>query len=168
MKLSLIFALLFFVSVAQAQDYAVPANYRFNKKSDYAKYEPKVVEAIKWLTNNAPNKDKGRRKEASAFFLKWLEGAPNVTATIYPEVLEIAKENPDLLFIFLGAWTQYQLKEGKEGPDKKAFTTSLKSTLAYYKTYKNKGIVKDRAVEMLLKKDRKGQLDAWIDSVVKS
>ena len=37
----------------------------------------------------------------------------------------------------------------------------------YYAKYKNKGYTKDRAVDALLKKKRKGQLDSWINSVVK-
>lgn len=168
LKIGFFFGLMACFAIAQAQNFSVPQNYRFNKKSDYAKYERNVLAAIDWLESNPPTKSQGKRKEAAAFLIKWLEGTPKVSATIYPELLNMTKKNPELLTIFLGAWSKFTLNNpGKEAGEKRAFRTSLKSMLSYYKSYKNKGLVKDKAVDVLLKKERKGQLDSWINSVVK-
>ncbi|MGB0523342.1 MAG: hypothetical protein ACPGJS_10310 [Flammeovirgaceae bacterium] len=163
-----IFCLIFSSFIIHAQDFAVPHNYRFNKKSDYAKYERYIPKAVRWLEDTPPNKMQGKRKEVSAFLIKWLEGAPNVSLTLYPEVIQLAKINPDLLTLFMGSWTRFALANPEMAKDeKKGFTAGLTSLLDYYKKYKNQGLTRDRAVDAILKKKRKGQLHTWIDSVVK-
>lgn len=163
-----IFTIAFSFAFGQNENFSVPQNYRFNKTKDYAKYQPHVLKAISWLENNGPNEHKGRRKDANAFVIKWLEGAPNVSATIYPELLSLTKTNPDLLIIFLGGWTSFSLNNKADAKnEKKCFTEALTTMLTYYKKYKGKGISKDKAVETVLKKQRKGQLNSWINGVVK-
>ena len=168
LKLGLLFSLIVCFSMAQAQDFSVPANYSFETKEDYAKYDQDILKAIDWLKSNSPNTSPQKRKEAEVFFIKWLTGTPAVSATLYSEIISLAKVNPELLTIFLGEWSAFTLNNpGKEAGKKRLFRISLKGMLAYYKKHKNKGLKKDKAMDTLLKKERKGELDDWINSVVK-
>lgn len=167
-KLGLLLSLIVCFSIVQAQIYTVPEGYSFKTKEDYAKYNDDIAKTIEWLSSNSPTQSPVKRKKANAFFLKWLTGTPAVSATLYPEILELSKINPELLTIFLGQWTKFVFDNpGKEPGTKRIFRASLQGMLTYYKTYKGKGLKKDKTVDSLLKKQRKGQLDKWIDKVVK-
>ena len=167
MSFGLVLSLLLTFSSVIAQDFAVPQNYRFNKKSDYGKYERYIPKAVDWLMAYSPVEKPGKRKEVNAFLLKWLEGAPNVDITLYKEVMDLTKTNPDLLMVFMGSWAKEILKSGKPVTEKRGVHVGLGALLDYYSKYKNNGIVKDKAVATVLKKKRKGQLHAWMDGFVK-
>ena len=144
-----------------AQDFVVPQNYKFDKAEDYALYEQDVINCVDWLLKTPLNKESEKRKDASAFLLKWITGSPYVHLEIKQEILTFMSSSPDLLMVFLGGWTKYSL-ETKDYDDKVAGNLAgINSVIEFYS--KNKEYMKkDKNVEKYIKMKEKGKLEDFI------
>jgi hypothetical protein len=155
--------LLVFSQVSFAQDFQVPKNYSFKKKEDFAKYEKDVISCTQWLENTPLNQEAPKRKEANAFLLSWVSGAPNVSVEINQKIVNFSEKNPDLLMIFIGGWTRSSLETPANDKDKvKGNLAGVRSVIKFYKANLDKGIKKDKNVEALVKLEDDGKLEAWV------
>ncbi len=144
-----------------AQEFNVPQDITLNKPDDYARYETDISHCIDWFMNTPLNEQVSKRKDAYAFFLKWLTGAPNLSVGITTEIVTFSEPNTDLLFIFMGGWTKYAL-ESKDY--KNAYMGNLKgveSVIEFYQKNKN-DLKKDKNVEKYIKMKEKGTLENYI------
>lgn len=143
------------------QTFAVPANYAFTTKADYARYEPEVMGAVNWLETTPLNREAAKRKEVNAFLFKYLEGSPTVSIELHNYVLELNKKNPDLLMVFMAGWARHQLAN-PSGTDKLKLNTAGVQTVL--KVYGLGGAAKDKGLEKLTKLAGAGELEAWVKS----
>src|SRR3712207_3557072 len=87
-------------SLLFAQDFQVPS-YKFEKAEDYDKYKNDILSCIDWLEKTPINQDVQKRKEASAFFIKRVEGSPTVSIELHEYVGDLMGENPDMFDAFM-------------------------------------------------------------------
>ena len=72
-----------------AQDFIVPENYQLTSKEDYTKYEKDVINATNWLLATPLNEQTEKRKEVSAFVVKWINGSPTVNVELNPTIMDL-------------------------------------------------------------------------------
>lgn len=162
-QIFIITLLLAFAQTLFAQDFQVPKNPVLKKKEDFAKYEKDVIACSNWLENTPLDKEVSKRKDASAFLLTWVSGAPNVTIEINQKIVNFTEKNPDLLMIFIGAWTRFALENPDAAKDMtKGNLAGLRGVIKFYQANLEKGIKKDKNVENLVKLEKEGKLEAWV------
>lgn len=99
----------------QTSDYTPPSNVKLKKASDYAKYEAEILKCIAWLETTPVNEKVNQHKEANAFFLQWIMGAPNVSVSLYEYVGKFSDVYAQYMITFMGGATKLIL----ENKDKK-------------------------------------------------
>jgi hypothetical protein len=106
-----------------------------------------------------------KRKEASAFLLKWVTGSPYVHIEISPEIVSFAGTSPDLLMIFLGGWAKHSIESEAYDDKVTGNVAGLESAIEFYDT--NKGLLpKDKSVEKYMKMQKKGTLKEFVEKKV--
>lgn len=158
-RLTLILTILSFGLLAQ--DFEVPKNYKLENAKDYDTYENDVVNSVNWLIKTPLNEQADKRKEANAFLFKWISGSSKVHIEIKQEIVTFM-DSPDLLMIFMGAWTKYSI-ESKDFNDKINGTmTGVESVIDFYT--KNKGLIsKNKGVKKYIKMKEKGTLKEYVE-----
>ena len=146
--------------VSYAQDFEVPSNYQLNTKEDYSKYEKDVIAAAKWLLTTAFNEQKEKRKEVSAFVMKWVNGSPNVNVEINPTIMDFEEKNPGMLPLYMAGCARYVLENNYSTDMRAKHKAALKGMIEVYKS--GKGIKKDKKMEKLIKSEEEGKLDEWL------
>jgi hypothetical protein len=160
-KILSIFVFTVIITGLSAQDFNIPENYVLKGPADYARYEPDIIKCANWLLITPLNEQVSKRKEANAFLMQWLTGAPNVSVDIKTEIVTFMQPNADLLMIFMGGWVKYAL-ENKDYKNK--FQGNLKgieSVIAFYQKNINY-LKKDKNVEKYIKMKDKGTLEDYI------
>ena len=142
------------------KDFEVPKDYKFEVKEDYAPYEKDIMKAHEWLLNTPLNKEKAKRKEVSKFVMKWIMGSPNVMIELRQDIVTFM-DSPDLLLIFMSAWTNYAL-ENRDFKNK--FNGNLAGIEAVIEFYqKNKSTIgNNKDVKKYIKLQKKGRLSDFI------
>jgi hypothetical protein len=150
---------------AKAQEFQVPKDYAFESVDDYKPYENDVVQCVDWLVDTPMFQNPSKRKEASAFLLKWVMGSPYVHIEISPEIVSFAGTSPDLLMVFLGGWAKYSIESGAYDDKVAGNLAGLESVIEFYET--NKGVIpKDKNVEKYIKMKKKGALRDFVEKKV--
>jgi hypothetical protein len=171
MKTRLVFpaliTIMLFSFSAKSQEFNVPANYEFKTAGDYTKYEKDIIACADWLENSPLDKDVQKRKEASAFLIKWITGSPTVSIGLNADlVMKYFEKNGDFLVIFMAGWTRYALQNNYSKDQQKGYYEGYKSVITVYK--KGIGVTKNKDLEKLIKMYDKGELEAWIAEKTKS
>ncbi len=162
-KLKLVTILLMtFVINSYAQTFEVPENYILESKEDYLKYEKNVIEAANWIIDMPITEDRSKRKEVSAFLMKWLTGNPNVSIYLSYDIAPFI-DNPDLRMVFIGGLTKYSLDsiENKNELDKNI--AGVNAVIEFYENNK-KEIGINESVENYIKLKDSGELESTIKS----
>ena len=163
----ILFFLIFSASITGSfsQDFEIPVNFKPEKPEDYAKYEKNIIQCIDWIMKTPVNEQTPKRKEAYAFLVKWLTGAPDVQVEINPDIVTFEKSNPDLLFIFMGGWTKYALESGGFSDKLNGIIRGIESVIDFYQ--KNRGnLHKDKNVERYIRRKEKGTLEDYIKDII--
>lgn len=162
-KITITILLLLFVNqLLISQEYQVPANAKLENSQDYKNYEQNVLQGINWLENTKIDNQQEKRKETSAFLLKWITGTPTFSVALQSFQVGLTEKNPDLLLSFLGGWAKFAINNPKEKDNVvEANLAGIKSILKVYNFNKENSIKKDKKIEKLLKLDRVG-LENWI------
>lgn len=148
-----------------AQDFNVPANYKFEEAADYDKYDADIIAAAKWLVNTPLNEQDKKRKEVTAFVVKWINGSPTVTVELNEIIIDFDTKNPGMVVIFMASSARYVLENGKVDNMREKHKAALRDLIVVYKS--GKGITKDKKMEKLIKADEDGKLDEWLDENLK-
>ena len=163
---------LFFVSIIAfqwiflfAQEFQVPTNYNLVKVEDYAPYEQDVINCVSWLANVPLDQNTEKRKEASAFLMKWITGSPNVKIELRQDIAPFMTSNLDMLMAFLGGWTKYSLETRDFSNPLKGNIAGIENVIFVYN--KNKKITgKDKNIEKYIKLQSKGTLEKEIAKIL--
>lgn len=153
-------ALLLSVNSAFSQEFNVPENYQLNSREDYTKYEKDIIGAAKWLVTTPLNEQQEKRKEISAFVVKWVNGSPAVNVEINPTIMDFEKKNAGMLTIYMSSSARYVLENNYSSDMRAKHKAALHDMITIYKS--GKGIRKDKKMEKLIKSDDDGKLDEWL------
>lgn len=176
---TIITTLLFIVSchILSAQTFEVPKDYQLITKEDYAPYEPDIVKCVDWLIATPIDKEREKRADASAFFLKWISGSPTVHVTIDSKIVDFMDEKtPELLLIFMGGWAKntietsnYKNTVAKSQEDADGTVAGnmagIEAVINFYNNNK-KLLPKNKNVENYIKLQKKGELKSYIEKVI--
>lgn len=165
MKKVLLFASLLLFSVqAFSQTFEVPADYKFETKDDFLKYEQNVIGGVNWLLETPLNQEQNKRKEVNAFLMSWLSGSPTVTIEVSSNIVTFV-DCPDCLMIFLGGWAKNTL-ETKDNTDKlKGNLAGIESVIRFYNSNKA-SLGKNKAIQKYIKLQEKGKLEEHIKGLI--
>jgi hypothetical protein len=152
--------LFLFAKPVFSQDFNVPDNYEFVSKEDYSKYEKDIISAAKWLVATPLNEQQEKRKDISAFVIKWINGSPTVNVEINPTILDFEKKNEGMLAVYMASSAKYVLENNYSKDMQAKHKAALRDMIAVYKS--GKGIKKDKKMEKLIKSDEEGKLDEWL------
>ena len=154
----LVFGLFLANSMVFGQDYEVPEDYSFETEEDYRDAEDDIVECVDFLEQTPYNEQADKRKEASAFLLVWITGAPDVTIEVGMPLIDLCEDNAMLTIIYFGAFSKYVINNPSAKDGKYA---GAKAMIKFYQDNLNKGIVKNKKMEKLIKTQNKGNLEKW-------
>lgn len=162
-KKILAFTVFFFVATTiHAQDFELPKNYKFVKAEDYDTYAQDFVKATKWITNTPLSEQTGKRKEAYAFIMKWLEGSPKVSIALSADIATFM-ESSDCLIVYMAGWGAYCVENDDYKDNLKGNVSGIESVISFYN--RNKGLLgKIKAVEKYKRLQKKGKLSSYIES----
>lgn len=133
-------------------------------KEEFIASEKKVLATIDWLENTPIKQEPEKRKLQNANLVAWITNSPTVTLEINADVLTFTKKNPELLIIFMGAWTKYSLQNNYS---KDAVMGSMAGIKSAIKVYKTGQLEKDKEMQKLIDMDEKGELEAWVKKKLK-
>jgi hypothetical protein len=148
------------ISTVFCQDFNVPGNYQFDSKEDYSKYEKDIISAAKWLVSTPLNEQQDKRKEISAFVIRWINGSPTVNVEITPTLMDFEKKNPGMMVIYMASSARYVLENNYSTDMRAKQKAALHDMISVYKS--GKGIQKDKKMEKLIRSDEEGKLDDWM------
>src|SRR5690606_35902015 len=147
-----------------AQEFNVPANVSYESEADYFNQEQQVLSAIDWLMTTPVSEQQAKRKSVNAYLMQWMTGSPNVTIEISQAVVPFM-ECADCLMAFLAGWTKYSL-ENEYSKDRFASAMAgINQTIVFYESNK-KALSRNAELEKLIKKQKKGELESHIQSVL--
>ena len=158
-------ALLAIAGKAFSQEQTVPTKYELNTKEDYAKYETEIVMAAKWLVNTPLNEQQEKRKEVSAFVVKWVMGSPTVNVELTPIIADFEKKNPGMMTIWLASSAKYVIENNHSTDVRAKQKAALHDMIKVYQS--GQGIKKDKKMDEVTKADKNGNLDKWIEENIK-
>jgi hypothetical protein len=141
-------------------NFTVPANYEFNVKEDYAKYEADIITASKWLEEIDLDKDEAKRKEVSAFVMKWIIGSPTVSVELNEKIMKLYNKNDKILINYMAAYSAYWLQNKSSATKPAAIKAGLISMMNVYK--KDISIKKNKDMDKLIKLTEENKLDEYI------
>jgi len=160
----LVILLLLLCGRVSAQQFEVPAVQIYNKGEDYKEYESKILECINWLEQTPLGEQEEKRQKANAFLLKWIEGSPDVTITVFGNVIKWADKNPDLLVLFMAGWTKYSIGHSYTRDSVKGSVAGLQAVIEYCK--KGNGVKKNSELAKVFKADEQGKLEEWVKEAI--
>jgi len=148
------------VKLRAQTNFEVPAGIEFTVKEDYAKHEANVIAASKWLEENDLDKELQKRKEVSAFVMKWIMGSPTVNVSLTPQLMKVYGKNSNLLVIYMGSYTRFYLENKSTATSPAATKAGLISMMNVYK--KGIEITKNKEMEKVIKAADDNKLDDYI------
>jgi len=156
----IVVSLIFAPGTSRSQEFEVPKKYSFEKKEDYAKYQPEILKCIDFLESAPYDGENGRREEANMFFMTWARKAPNISLRFHSYINTLTSVNPDFFVMFIAGWTRRELTH----PGTRDMTEyDLAGIRSIIKTYgQAQGVRKDAAVEEVARLDKEGKLLKWL------
>jgi len=176
-KTILLIACLSVAFCAYAQEFSVPKDYKLVVAEDYTLYDQDILKAIDWLQNTPVIDQKTKRKEVTAFFMKWVLGCPYVHLGIGEIVVPfLENKGSENLMIFMGGWVKYALENKLFKADLKLAgddtdyqvagnLAGIEAVINYYELNK-KWTGKDAGVEKYIKMKKKDTLKDYVKKIV--
>lgn len=152
--------LLSYTDISAQTKFEVPADVQLNVKEDYAKYESDIIAAANWLETNPLDRETEKRKEVSAFVLKWIMGSPTVNVSLTEQIQKLYGKNASLLVIYMGSYTRHFLENKTTATVFSGTKAGLISMMNVYK--KDIDISKSKEMEKLIKLTDENKLDEYI------
>jgi hypothetical protein len=140
--------------------FEVPQNVELSSKDDYAKYEPAIIDAAKWLEATDLDKEADKRKEVNSFVLRWVSGSPTISIDITEKLAKLYGKNAQLLGIYLASYARNFLENKNTATRFSATKAALTSMMNVYK--KGIDISKSKEMEKLIKLTDENKLDDYI------
>lgn len=163
--LILAFVALCFVTVNAQVKFEVPQNVELKVKEDYAKYEPAIVDAHKWLEATDLDKEVEKRKQVSAFAMQWVLGCPTIDIDLTEQLGKIYGKNDQLLLLYMLGYSREFIEHKTTATKFSATKAGLISIMNVYK--KGIEITKSKEMDKLIKLTDENKLDAYIQSKFK-
>jgi hypothetical protein len=160
LPVGLLLTVLIVPGALRAQDFTVPDGYAFKSKEDFAKYEPQVLKCIEYLQTAPLGADAAKRRPANAFFMAWVQGAPNVNVEVQSYMMGLSSKNKDFILVFIAGWTRAELAHPGSADKTEYHLAGLRSVIKAYT--QAAGVVQDDAVDAIVQQEKDGKLPEWL------
>ncbi len=145
--------------------FEVPKDYSFKSNADYRKYEPDILKCIDYLEKAPVDDFSNNRREINTFFLKWMEGTPDVDVSLDKSIMDLCDVNKNFLIIFMGGWAKYSLRNNYDRDQARGYLAGIESLLKVYQL--GNGVKEDQDVAALIKIQKDGKLEEWANNHLK-
>jgi hypothetical protein len=81
--------------------------------NDFKRAEPQVILASDYVYSNPVEKDNAHRESAINFVMKWMQGTPDFSFPLDETLTKIAKNDYDLIGVYIACCAKYALEKGK-------------------------------------------------------
>jgi len=156
-------ALLLLVAVPgtlRPQGFEVPQGYSFDRKEDYAKYQPQILKCIDFLESAPYDGENGKREAANMFLMTWARRSPSISLRFHTYINTLTTVNPDFFVMFIAGWTRRELTHPGSHDLTEYDLAGIRSIIRTYN--QAKGVKKDPAVEEVARLDKEGKLVKWL------
>lgn len=150
------------LGLAAQSTFKIP-NLPMKVADDYAKHEPYIVEAAKWLESTPIGREAQKRKEVNAYVLMWLTGTPTVSLTMGEKLMSYMEKNPDLLCVYMASYSRNVIENPDTYTESTATEAGLKSMIKVYENSSSE-VKKDKLMEKLVAS--KANLDKFVQEIV--
>ena len=127
---------------------------------DYEAAVPQVVGAFEWLLVTPLNSEPEKRKELSAFLIRWITGSPTVSVEVKEQIVPYM-DQPECFMIYLGGYTKFVLQSKDDKAEANLYATLR--VLEFYEANRS-SIGKHKELEKLLKMRNDNKLKGYIKS----
>lgn len=158
--LSFVWSLSIILSANAQTSFELPDNIELKVKEDYAKYEPSIIAAAKWIEETDLDKEVAKRKRVNAFIVQWVTGSPTVSVSISERLGKIYGNNAELLVIYIASYSRHYIENKTSASAFSATKAGLTSIMNVYK--KKINISKSKEMEKIIKLNEENKLDAYI------
>ena len=163
--LSLAFMLTGFLTAQAQSNFEVPQNAVLKTEADFAKYEPAMIAAAKWLEETDLDKEQEKRQQTNAFVLEWISGSSTISVEINEQLGKIYGKNVQLLGLYLASYASNFIENKGTATKFTATKAGLASMMNVYK--KGIDISKSKEMEKLIKLAAGNKLDDYINEYFK-
>ena len=147
-------------SLSAQTTFEIPQNVELKVKEDYAKYEPAIVQATKWLEETDLDKETDKRKQVNSFVVQWILGCPTINIDIVEQLGKIYGKNEQLLILYMASYSSYFIENQSTATKQTAAKAGLRSIMNVYK--KGIAITKSKEMEKLIRLTEENKLDEYI------
>jgi len=157
----MLICLLFVGTSLLAQEVEIPIDLKLENAEDYKKTEQLVLNSTEWLLKTPISENASKRKEISAFLMKWMSGSPTVSIALVSGIVPL--DCADCLMSFMSGWTKYSLENDYSKNKVECAVAGAENAIEFYT--KNKMVLgKNSDMEKLIKQQKKGKLEKYIES----
>lgn len=146
-----------------AQEFPLPADFKFDGHSDMRTYTRYIVPCVNWLQQTPLNQHKKERAQANHFVMNWLQINPDLSISLPEYAYKFHDINEQLLYLFMEGWIKYTL-ETKDNNVTNCSIAGVHSMLDYYKSGKAEGLGPNEFLDNLSKIEQSGKLNELFDS----
>lgn len=150
------------VGMASAQDFSDLKDFKFANKEQYKEQELTVMQCAEYVLTTPTDKPDPDRQAAFQFIMKWMNGTPDYKFPMEPFSVEMTRNRPDLLAIYLTSMAQTVLKNRDIANDGKAMQlASVKRFIAYCED-RSHGVRSSGYLKKLMKANEANELETFL------
>ncbi|HET9056444.1 MAG TPA: hypothetical protein VFN30_06300 [Chitinophagaceae bacterium] len=129
----------------------------FNEKANNA-----ALQASNYLLSTPIDSKSIDRLKSLQFIIKWMSGTPDFSFTLDEQATKFAKNNDDLLGLYMAAMTKYVLENKTESKNQnKIKLNAVKSIIQYSKDTKN-NVKINKELKKVIEADENGKLEDYL------
>ena len=152
--------------VKAQQTYEPIYNYRMIEPADYVAYEPEMKKALDWFLFQSTGMDADKRTDVSIFFMKWIEGTPNVNVILNDNVITFKDSSPLLIVQFMMGWSLYSLNNNFPDDLLQCNRAAIEAVVKYYRDNRSFH-PNDKNIEKYEKMIKEGKLEDYLKKQLK-
>ena len=143
-----------------AQRFEVPADYSFDSKEGYHKYDNDIIKCVNWMEKTPPKESNNKVKKAGDFLAEWLTGCPYVHFAQNVRIDAFLANSPELRIYYMGGWARYALQNPIKTSKVECCMAGIRCAIKVYKD--NKFLDRDPNVDEVAGIDAQGKLQEWV------
>jgi hypothetical protein len=153
-------SIVFFINASIAQSFEVPEGYSFKNKEECSRYEKDIIAASKWLFATPANEQEDKRKQVAKFVAEWMLNSPTVNAEMTQAIMDFESINPGMMVLYFAGCSLYVLENNYSTDIRAKHRFALEAMMKYYE---NNSMKKDKKMKTLIKQNKEGKLNEWIE-----
>ena len=150
------------VGTAFSQDFSGLKDFKFINKEQYKEQELTVLQCTDYILSTPVDKPDPDRQVAFQFIYQWLNGTPDYKFPMEPFALEMTRNRPDLLTIYLTSMAETVLKNREIAKDPRAMQLASVKKFIQYCEDRTHGVRSSRYLKKLLKANDAGELETFL------